>query len=204
MELHALTDLFSHGLVGTGVILAGAVAGWRLGRRPERRAARLVAWWLRRVVRPLMASRSWWRRAVIIAANNSLTCALMVGLGAAGPVAWAAVAGVGVGLGLALRLMLTSPPEQGASVERGVGRQRVVTWLGVALNLLEIPAIALSAGLCLAQGALWPVLTWAGAWRLFGCFVLPALAIAAAGEALWMGVGRRSHRGAAVGEAKIN
>lgn len=170
------------------MILAATAVGWWVGRRPERWAVWAVSWWLRHVVRPLLACRSWARRTATIAMNNSLICAAMVALGAWGPVAWLAVGAVGLGLGIALRLLLASPPEpEGATAPPSRG-QRVAGVFGVALNLLEVPAIALSAGLCLAQAAMSPVIDWTPAWHIFGAVVLPALLIAAAGEALWMGV----------------
>ena len=130
------------------------------------------------------------RRTAIIAGNNSATCAMMVLLGACGAVALLAVAAVGCGLGLALRLMAPDTPPAAPAPDtwpptRG---QRVAAVIGVGLNLLEIPAIALGAGLCLAQAVLSPTIEWAEAWSMYGRIVLPTLVVAAAGEALWMGI----------------
>jgi hypothetical protein len=151
---------------------------------------RAVAWWLEHVVRPLMASRSWLRRATIIAANNSLVCLLLVLVGSLGSIAWAAVACVGVSLGIALRLMLPEdvPEEEDAEEAAPAQRRSVAEGVGLALNLLEIPAIAISAGLSLGQGAMASATTLpTGIW-LFAWVVLPLLIVAAAGEALWMSV----------------
>ncbi len=187
-HLERLPDLLFHCVVGSGLILAATAGGWWVGRRPERRTVRVVSWWLRHVVRPLLACRSWARRAATIAINNALICATVVALGAWGPVAWLAVGAVGLGLGIALRLLLASPPEPEGKPPPPTGGHRVAGVVGVALNLLEVPAIALSAGLCLAQAAMSPVIDWTPVWHIFGAVVLPALVIAAAGEALWMGV----------------
>ncbi len=66
--------------------------------------------------------------------------------------------------------------------QRVTGRQ---VFLGVLLNMLEVPAIMLSAGLSLAQGTLWPVASLP-VWSIFGAVVVPALILAAVGESLWM------------------
>ena len=193
-----LPGLIPHCLLGSGLILAAVALGWWEGRRCERWPARMVSWWLRHVVRPLLAGCSWIRRTITIVANNALICFVMVTLGAVQPVAWLAVAAVGLGLGIALRLMLLSPPEPAAEIERPTRWRRVTAAVGVGLNLLEVPAIALSAGLCLAQKALSPAIEGEEARRVFGTIVLPMLVIAAAGEALWMGVyPARSHGGVA-------
>ena len=179
--------LISHCLLGSGLILIGVALGWWEGQRRERWPARIVSSWLHHVVRPLLANCSWLRRATTIAANNALICFVMVTVGAVPPIAWLAVAAVGFGLGVALRLMLPSAPEPAAGTERPTRWRRVTVAVGVALNLLEVPAIALSAGLCLAQKALSPAIEGDEAWQVFAVIVLPVLVIAAAGEALWMG-----------------
>ncbi len=177
-------------LVGGAVILLAVVPGWWLGREPRRWAVRLVGWWLDQIVRPLLASRWWLRRAVTIAANNTAVCAGMVVLGALGPVAWIAVASVGLGLGIALRQMIgiDVPEEERRAEQPTMPRAKMQEAIGVALNLLEIPAIMVAAGLSLAQGAMSSVLELPGAVVLFASVVIPLLIVSAAGEALWMGV----------------
>jgi len=186
--LERLSRLLFPCLAGSGLILAATAIGWWGGRHRQRWPARVVRWWLNRVVRPLLASRSVSRRAAIIAANNAATCAGMVALGAVGVVAWLAVAAVGLSLGLALRLMSAAPPRPAAEPPPPARAQQVAAAIGVGFNLLEIPAIALAAGLCLAQEATSPSIEWAQAWQMFALLVLPTLMLAAIGEALWMGV----------------
>lgn len=98
--------IWRESLDGSAVILAFAAFGWHLGRARRAPLVRTVSWWLDLVVRPLFASRSWLRRAVIIFANNSLILAAAVLLGSLGHVAWAAVGCIGLGAGVALRLMI--------------------------------------------------------------------------------------------------
>ena len=85
--------LWREALAGGVVILVGFGLGWRLGASEGGWPVRIVRWWLEHVVRPLVRSRSWSRRAATIAANNSGVCAAMVVSGAAGHVAWLVVAG---------------------------------------------------------------------------------------------------------------
>ena len=124
----------------------------------------------------------------MIALNNLTVCAVMTAGGSLGPLAWLAVAGVGFSLGIALRLLLgeNELPAEGAVSARG--GSRLAAGLGLALNLLEPPAILLAGGLTLAQKALWPFLSAAWAWCVFLCVVAPLLVLAAAGESLWMGI----------------
>jgi len=135
-----------------------------------------------------MASRTWSRRAAIIAANNSLICAAMVLLGALGRAAWFGVVAVGLGLGIALRLMSDawSSADEDTEDRLRVSQIRFRMALGVGLNLLEVPAIMLSAGLSLAQGAMSSTLDLPGALAAFSLVALPLLVVSAAGESLWL------------------
>jgi hypothetical protein len=54
--------------------------------------------------------------------------------------------------------------------------------------MLEPPAILISAGLSLAQGAMPADLSTTAVWSTFAHIVLPLLALAAAGEATWMSI----------------
>ena len=185
--VHTIQTALPHCLAGGLVIGLGVCAGWWEARRPGRWAVRAVRWWLDRVVRPLLGSRSWHRRTWIIAANNISVCALMTGLGAFGPAAWVGVAGVGFSLGIGLRLLMESTRTQATESRSLSGGQRIAGWIGLALNMLEPPAILLAAGLALSQSALSPTIALAVAWGTFVKVVLPLLVVAAAGEALWMG-----------------
>ena len=54
------------------------------------------------------------------------------------------------------------------------------------LNLLEPPAIALALGLAIGRSAI--PLSSTQAWGVFLTWVVPAMLVAAGGEALWLGV----------------
>ncbi|MBN1343190.1 MAG: hypothetical protein JXQ73_10945 [Phycisphaerae bacterium] len=188
--LDSVVAVWRESVLAGVVIVAATAIGWRIGAARDHLMARWVAWWLEHVVRPLMASRGWLRRATIIAANNSLVCVTLVVVGPLGSLAWAAVACVGVSLGIALRLMLpVSAPEEEDGVEATRERRRpIVEGIGLTLNLLEIPAIAISAGLSLGQGAMSSAMALPTALWVFAWVALPLLVVAAAGEALWMSV----------------
>lgn len=184
-HLHTIMLVWRACLVGGVAIITGVILGWFLGQARGSGLVRLVVWWVEHVVRPLVRSRSWFRRAAIIAANNALVCLVAVLLGAFGSLAWLAVGGLGLSLGVSMRLTMggnpfLDPGRPPTSLGRGL------EVLGLLLNLLEVPALLMAAGLCLGQGA-WPAGIGLGA--ALGAFVwcvVPLLAIGAAGEALWM------------------
>ena len=198
--IQALRLVIYEALVGGAAIVVCVAIGWYAGRERQARFVRLVSWWLDHVVRPLLVKRSWFRRTVIIAANNSLVCVAVVVIGAVGNLSWLGVVFVGLGLGVALRLLLEGQPTAhddvdagpGAQDEKGPGdsmaghRLRWLATIGLALNLLEIPAIMFSAGLSLGQGSISSVLSLSDALAAFGSIVMPVLLVSAAGEALWM------------------
>ena len=177
-------------LVGVALVLAGVAVGWQAGRYRSLIMTRLIRWWVGRVVMPLILSPSWWRRAATIFVNNASISAGVVALGAWAVTGWAAVAGLGVSLGVGFRVL--SDPGWGLSTWRsssdltGIRRMRV----GVMLNLLEPPAIAVTVGLCLARSTLGDSLPAGQVWQTFGVCVAPALLIAACGESLWLGIAR--------------
>jgi hypothetical protein len=186
--LQLVASLLWECLIGGLIIVAGVCLGWAQAGRTGRWTVRLVASWVDGVVRPLLASRSWAWRAIVIALNNSLVCAIIVGLGALPPCNWFGLAIVGVSLGIGLRLLLVSVSDAPEPSRRPARRHRWVGGIGFALNMLEPPAILLAAGLSLTQGAWTEKATPTAAWVAFACVVLPLLVIAAAGESLWMGV----------------
>ena len=179
-----------HALVGTVLMIACAALGWWEGGVRRRRAVRVISWWLARVICPLIAIRSWSGRTAIIVLNNSTVCAVLVLMGMLGRVAWLGVAVVGASLGIALRLLCEEPTLEFPNDKTHPKGRRLWAGIGIALNLLEVPAIMLNTGLSLAQGALFDTISSAAAWELFAVFVLPTLVIAAAGESLWMGIDR--------------
>jgi len=174
-------------LVGAAVLVASALLGWRFGQRDDSAPCRWVALWLWHVVEPMLRQRSWWARTAIIAANNGMVCLALVTLGPAGPLPWAGLIAVGAALGIALRQF---PAHLGRVLAFARAGRRTTGWrwnAGMALNLLELPALAATSGLCLAQGALNAALTPQAACRSFVRIILPLLVAAACGEALWIG-----------------
>ncbi len=173
-------------LVGTALAVACVGAGWFLGQRGRAGPARLVSWWVDHVVDRIVRAGSWWHRFVGIFVNNTAVTALLVAAGAWAAAAWAGVICVGLSLGIGLRVMSR---REGllqlvgdAESARAVRRVRV----GVALNMLEPPAIAIAVGLSLCQQASSPSIPAAQAWETFAVCAVPLLLVAAAGEALWM------------------
>lgn len=177
-------------LLGTALMLVATGAGWAMAQSPSLLPVRLCAWWVRRVVLPLVDCRSSWFRASAIFSNNASILALLVAVGR-WPVAPILMVGaVGTSLGIALRVMsdrmvdrLPAGPPLGT-------RERWRVRVGVAFNLLEVPAIMLTVGLSLGRRAV-PLQTGL-VWEAFAVWILPATLLAAAGESLWLGVGRRA------------
>ena len=188
--LDTCLTVFPQSIASGGLILIATGVGWWLAADKGRWWVRYIRWWFDHVVKPLLATRSWGLRTFIIALNNSAVCCLLTLSGALGHIAWVAIAGVGLSLGTAFRMMVELA---GTSVEEpsDLSRtERTMVAAGMVLNLLEPPAIMLSGGLCLAQGALWEALPLDQVLRAFAWVVLPTLVIAAGGEALWMHVYR--------------
>lgn len=192
--LQFIPPVWPQSLIAGAVMLLAVGAGWLAARRTHWWPVRLVRRWVDRVVRPLIASRSWHRRTAVIALNNIAICAAMTAAGSVRPLAWLAVAGVGVSLGIGLRLLLADSAFLDEHAISPRGGSRLVAGLGLALNLLEPPAILLAGGLTLAQKALWPFLSATRAWYAFAWVVAPLLVVAAAGESLWMGMLRPAPR----------
>ncbi len=174
--------------LGTALALMGTWAGWLMGRYRAFMPVRCVAWWLLTVVRPLVMCRSWSARAAFIFLNNIAILAMLMVLGAWPAAAIAGAAVLGISLGIALRVIGEatwdfSPP----TAANHNGRRRRVFQVGIWLNALEPPAIALALGLSIARDT--APLPSAAAWLVFAWWVVPPMLIAAAGEALWIGAG---------------
>jgi hypothetical protein len=114
-----------------------------------------------------------------------MVCVGVVLLGALGPLAWLAVAGVGLAFGLALRLLIDLPETQAFEPPK-TPQRKLLMRIGLALNMLEPPAILLAAGLSLAQGARGGDISLGTGLAVFAQIVLPLLILAACGEALWL------------------
>ncbi len=175
-------------VLGAGLILMTTVAGWGIARTPAFPPVRIVAWWVRRLVKPLLSCRSWWVRAVAIFVNNTSILVIIVALGQWRWIALAAVACLGLSLGMGLRILAEDPdtslhvnPSADHSMAKGV-------WIGIVLNLLEPPAIMLAIGLSMGRHVV--PLSPEDVWTTFALWVVPATLIAAGGEALWLGAYR--------------
>lgn len=188
-SLEMALSVWWEALVGSVAIVVGAALGWRLGAARDVLFVRAVSWWLDRIVGPLIVSGTWLRRTAIIGANNALVCGVVVLIGPLGHLAWLGVATLGLGLGTALRLMSVGPPPDEDEAEPTPMTQggRLLESVGLVLNLLEVPAIMLSAGLGLAQGAVSSAADLATALHVFAVIAVPLLIVSAGGEALWMG-----------------
>jgi len=178
-------------LAGTVLVVVAVWVGWTTAATGSGALVRLIRWWLERVMLPQLGTLSWTHRAAVIATNNLLILAALVALGRWLVPVLIGTALCGVSMGIALRLLpdLASgfdlPP---ADDEQGSGwRMRV----GIILNLLEPPAIILALGLAIGRNAI--PLPSAEAWAAFGTWVVPAMLLAAGGEALWLGVLVRAH-----------
>ncbi len=174
-------------LLGAGFTLVATWFGWRLGRRRSFPPVKAIGWWVVGVVLPLLRSASWSRRTVLIFLNNG---AILAVIGAVGGYRHGGIVGagtLGVSLGIALRVMADASRGLGGRVGASAGPDsRWRMRIGLALNMLEPPAILVAVGLSMARGSL--KVTTEQAWLTFAVFVLPALLFAAGGEALWLGV----------------
>lgn len=188
-SLEVLTAVWREMAWGTALLFFAAVVGWVLARHKRFFAVRWMTWWLRRVVLPLISTRSWLSRTLVIFFNNAGILALMVCLAVSRAAAAIAVIAVGLTLGIALRALgqihldWSHPgPSAPATLRRQIR-------LGVLVNLLEPPAIAAAVGLALGRTSL--NLPPQDAWQAFVLFVVPLLLVAAGGEAMWIGAGLR-------------
>ena len=141
--------------------------------------------WIDRVIVPLLTGR-WLTRTLGIFVNNTALCAMMVAAGALPGGSWASITLVGVAMGFAVRHLNrtptapTEPPAPPPRLDR-------LTVAGLALNLLEPPALALCVGLSVGQIASAPHFSAGLAWMLYARCVVPLLLVAAVGESTWIG-----------------
>jgi len=77
-------------------------------------------------------------------------------------------------------------PDEPTPARTGLRQRNVLAGIGFGLNLLEPPAILLSLGLSLGQGAWSVAVNLEQALALFIWIGFPLLLLAAAGEALWL------------------
>ena len=175
-------------LAGAAVLIIGMIAGAKLAIYRDAPPIRLLRLWLDRVIARAVRSRSWLVRALTIFFNNSLVLSLMVLAGAAPYASWIAVLLVGISMGVALNLLLTSEmaAEMNDAEQAGRSLDKPAA-IGLLLNLLEVPAVLAALGLCMGQHAAPNGMSIEAIWTVMVVWVLPALAIAAAGESTWIG-----------------
>ncbi|HRX85121.1 MAG TPA: hypothetical protein P5572_08890 [Phycisphaerae bacterium] len=178
---------------GTLVLVIAAVAGWGMAGDRGFAPAHWLHWWIGRIILPGLRHGSWFARLGVIFLNNASICALVIAAGSAPAGAWAAIVAVGLSLGSALR-MLTDPRwefpiavEPPRTEQGGPAAPDRVTAFAVLVNMLELPAIALTLGLAMGRRAVPNGLSADAVWLVYACWVVPLLLIAAGGEALWIG-----------------
>lgn len=176
-------------LLGSGLLIVGVCAGWALASEPRRLPVRLVGWWVVRLVRPLLRCRSWRRCAAAIFVNNATVLTIVLAAGAWQAGALMATAWLGLSLGIGFRVLSSLPDN--LAVPWPVGNRKIQRRIrmGIALNLLEPPAIAMAIGLSLSRTGAEP-LSSASAWAAFVTVVLPLTLVAAGGEAVWLAASR--------------
>jgi len=175
-----------HALLGSGLLMFGGAAGWAISRSRTFPPVRFVTWWVRVVLLPRLCGRSWLYRATAIYVNNMLILTVLM---LVSTVHWAVIvvaAVVGTSMGIAIRALQEDRSWDETDLSPAApARVRRMT-VGLALNLLEPPAIALTIGLAL--GRVPRALNGTEVWTVFVLVVAPAMLAAACGESLWMGV----------------
>jgi hypothetical protein len=174
--------------IGAALLGLTVWAGWIAGGRPQWPPVQAVDWWVRRIALPILRPRSWLGRAAIIFGNNIAILTLLVAAGSWPGASLVGVALVGLSLGAAFRLLLSMPDHTLAPRLRLEPRDERRVRIGLALNMLEPPAILYAVTLSISR---WLVpLPSEAVWRSYLIWVVPAMLIAAGGEALWLGAGR--------------
>ncbi|MCB9850290.1 MAG: hypothetical protein H6817_06255 [Phycisphaerales bacterium] len=197
-----IDDLISIGwrptLIGNGVMMIGAVAGWGMAGDPHFAPVHWLRLWMEHIILPGLRQKRWAARAAVIFLNNATICALLVGLAKWPAGAWVSIVIVGLSLGAAIRLLQTpgwefhdaaDNPEPQSDDAPPAALDRLVA-VGLLLNLLEVPAITLALGLAMGRCVVPNHMLPAEVWRVYAFWVAPLLIIAASGESLW--IGRRS------------
>jgi len=173
-------------LVGSLLMLAGVPVGFALARNRRLPPVRWINAWVTLVAWPIVQSGRWTHRFVGILVNNTTVLVMLVFLG---KWRWACLLGtvaLGASLGIGLRL-IAAKAIPGPAANHDTENHDFAWRIGLWLNLLEPPAIALAIGLSLARSSAGPFAAPGPAWNAFVAYILPLLILAAAGEALWLG-----------------
>ncbi len=174
-------------LAGMAVLIVGAIAGWGMAVQPGFFPARLVQFWVERVIFPALRQPSWLLRSAVVFVNNGTVCSLVVLAGSVPGGAWAAIVLVGLAMGIAVRTLSMSDII-GSDTETGdLPTTDLLVQIGLVLNLLELPAIVITLGLSMGQLASPNGLSEEQIWGVFLYWVVPLLAVSASGESLWIG-----------------
>lgn len=195
-QIDVLWDIGFGMIVGTVLAVACVGAGWILALGNTGGPTRLIAWWVHHVVDRIVRAGCWRRRCAGIFANNTAVTALLVALGAWAVGAWAGIVCLGLSLGIGLQVMSRRPDAFGIVTNSADVRAARRIRVGVTLNMLEPPAIAIAIGLSLGRNALPAGLSAGQSWETFAVCVVPLLLVAACGEALWLDATIRTAEGA--------
>lgn len=188
-SLSLIYSLWPHMLIGVLWMILSLGIGLALGRVRSFFLVHGVHWWVLRVMVPLLYKRFWWLRTITIFVNNM---AILIGLILLGTWPYAAVTGialVGLSMGIALRALSDVPELFATPEDQMCESDRRRCRIGMMLNLLEPPAIIVALGLSLGRTI--APLSHVEIWEIISCWILPAMLLAACGEALWIGVAVR-------------
>lgn len=187
-----LTDITQIGLrptlAGLAALIVAAISGWGIGEHAAFLPVRWVRWWMERVIIRGLSDNRFVIRGAIVFANNATTCALLIAAGALPAGSWIAIVLVGLTMGIAIRALsdASSSPavEEESKCPQSPDR---LTQIGLSLNLLEAPAIIVTLGLSMGRLAAPNTLSETQTWDVYVLWVVPALLVAAIGEAIWVG-----------------
>ena len=185
-SLNIILGVWVHMIIGTLLLLIGTGVGLVIGKVNTFIPVRWVAWWVSRVIIPLLQKRFWILRSTTIFMNNIIILALIVAIGYSSYAAIVGISIVGFSMGIALKVLSDQPESFSISHTTMAGSNLRKFRIGIILNLLEPPAIVATLGLSLGRAVipLNPHQTWGSFWQ----WIIPAMLIAAGGEALWIGV----------------
>lgn len=173
-------------VIGTLLLLIGIGVGLGIGKFKAFQPVHWVSWWVSRVIIPLLQKRSWILRSTTIFMNNIIILVLLLATGFSSYVAIIGITTVGLSMGIALKVLSDQPESFSISHITMTGWNLRKFRIGIILNLLEPPAIVATLGLSLGRAVI--PLNPQQIWEPFWQWIIPAMLIAAGGEALWIGV----------------
>jgi hypothetical protein len=171
-------------LIGLVLLVPAVGVGWCIGDVARWRPVRFLHWWLDRVILPKLRKRLWITRALTIFVNNTIVLALVLLGGFALATSVLMIVVMSISLGVGFKKLAAEPLGDGTD-QAIEGASPGKVRFGMALNMLEPPAILAVIGLSLAQ-TMHPV-DASLIWTSYLAWIVPLLAVAAGGEALWLG-----------------